>query len=104
MVSDQVLIQRNTIHSSDERFSYHEAEDNLPDYWSTLFVTVELRCKLSQNTILSVLGALRHLKIWEDANVRDLVSEFAAGKFLTPIDIEALYEHFTLKSSEAEKV
>lgn len=43
------------------------------------------------------------MKLWEDANERDLVSEFAAGKFLTPFDIEALYEHFTLKSSEAEK-
>ena len=95
--------QRNTILTSGERFSYLENEAGLPDYWTTLFVTVELRSKSAQNTILSVLGALRHLKLWEDANERDLVSEFAAGKFPTPIDIEALYEHVTLKSSEAEK-
>lgn len=98
-----MVTQRNTILTSGERFSYLENEAGLPDYWTTLFVTVELRSKSAQNTILSVLGALRHLKLWEDANERDLVSEFAAGKFLTPIDIEALYEHFTLKSSEAEK-
>jgi len=103
LVSDRVLTQRNSILTSGERFSHFEAEDNFPDYWSTLFVTIELRSRLSQNTILSLLGALRHLKLWEDANERDLVSEFAAGKFPTPIDIEALYEHVTLKSSEAEK-
>lgn len=77
-----MLTQRNTILTSGERFSYLENEAGLPDYWTTLFVTVELRSKLSQNTILSILSALRHLKLWEDTNQRDLIAEFGAGKFL----------------------
>ncbi|KPD11978.1 hypothetical protein AN476_12325 [Phaeobacter sp. 11ANDIMAR09] len=82
LVSGRVLTHRNIIFSSGKRFSYLEAESRLPDYWSTLFVTVELRSKLSQNTILSILGALRHLKLWKDTNQRDLIAEFGAGKFV----------------------
>ncbi|CUK01044.1 site-specific tyrosine recombinase XerD [Shimia thalassica] len=95
--------QRNIIFASGERFSYLESEGCLPDFWSTLFVTVELRSKLSQNTILSVLTSIRHLRLWEYVNERDLISELADGKFLTPIDIESLYEHFTLTRSEVER-
>lgn len=78
-------------------------ERDLPDYWTTLFVTVELRSKSAQNTILSILSALRQLELWQLINERNLISEFAAENFLKRSDIEALYDHFTLKRSEAEK-
>ena len=103
MVSDLVLTQRNTILTSGERFSYLENEAGLPDYWTTLFVTVELRSKSAQNTVLSVLTVLRHLKSSELIHERDLISEFAAEKFLDPTDIDALYDHFTLKRSEVRR-
>ncbi|MGR3759260.1 site-specific integrase [Roseobacteraceae bacterium NS-SX3] len=103
MVEDHVLSLRSTIFSSGERFSYFENEDGLPDYWTTLFVTVELHPKFAQNTILSALTTLRHLKLWEHVNERDLVSEFAAETFLSSADIVSLYDHFTLKRSEVER-
>lgn len=103
LVEDRVTTQRNFIFTSGERFSCLEDEDVLPDYWTTLFVTVELRSKFAQNTIRSTLTTLRHLKLWEHVNERDLVSEFAAEKFLSSADIESLYDHFTLKRSEVER-
>ncbi|NIZ62985.1 site-specific integrase [Sedimentitalea sp. CY04] len=99
-----MLTQRNTIFSGGERFSYLEVECGLPDYWTTLFVTVELRPKLAQNTIHSILSSIRHLKLWEIVNSRDLISEFASQSFLTSADIASLNEHNTLKRSEVERL
>lgn len=98
-----MLRQRNSILSRGERFSYLVDERGLPDYWTTLFITVELRFRSTQNTILGILSALRQLELWPLINERNLILEFAAEKFLTSSDIDPLFDYLALKRSEVEK-
>ena len=98
-----MLVQRDCIFDSGERFSFFADTDGVPEYWTTLFVTVNLRPRLTQNSIINVLKDLKHLMLWESTNSRNLIDEFRNKKFLDNDDIMSIHDHSTLKRSEVEK-
>jgi len=72
--------------------------DGVPDFWVTLFVTENLRPSLMQTTIENTIRDLIHLKLWEEINGRDLISEISRAKFLSGADIVAMRDHCLLNT------
>lgn len=72
-------------------------ERSIPLFYPTLFETSQLRNGgAAVNTIRNKLEDLEVLLRWEAANDRDLVSEFAAGRLLTLVDIVSLRDFCAL--------
>lgn len=76
-----------------ERYATFVGNDGVPDFWITLYVTVNLRPTHSQNAILSILQDIKHFILWEQINERDVLSELREGKFLTDSDAVSLRDH-----------
>lgn len=88
------MLRRNSIvFESGERYATLITDEGVPDFWVTLFVTVQLRTSHTQNAILSILQGIAHFKIWEQMNCRDLLSEFRDGRFLAPADPVSIRDH-----------
>lgn len=76
-----------------ERYPMLLDANGLPDFWVTLYVTVKLRTDLKQNTIENSIRHIIHLKLWEQLNERNLLSEISQGKFLSDQDIQSIHDH-----------
>ena len=76
-----------------ERFPYLEDQDGLMSLWPTLFTIVELRPTKAANTIRNVLGAIAHLRVWEQLEERNLLEEIANQQFPNKGDIQSLRDH-----------
>jgi integrase len=94
---------RNLILGNGERYPILMEEDGLPNYWVTLYVTEKLRTSHTQSAISNSLGHLIHLKLWENINGRDLISEFEQGDLLTNEDIYSIRDHCTLDTRSLKK-
>ncbi|WP_157955215.1 site-specific integrase [Halomonas denitrificans] len=88
-----MLNRESLIFESGERYATFVDDDGVPDFWITLFVTVQLRPSLSQNAILGILQDIAHFKLWEQVNGRDVLSEFRKGKVLSDIDVLSIRDH-----------
>jgi integrase len=72
-----------------ERLPMLLGDNEIPDFWATLFVCTHLRSQ-AQTTIEHALNVLRHLRNWENYHERDLSLEFRVGRFLTDGDLQSL--------------
>jgi integrase len=94
---------RNLILSSGERYPILIEKNGLPNYWVTLYVTVKLRSSHTQSSISNSLGHIIHLKLWENINGRDLISEFLQNRLLNSEDIYSIRDHCTLDTKSLKK-
>ncbi len=78
---------------SGERYVYLLDDDGVPDFWVTHFVTQKLRMWKAATSIEQYLKSIKHLKIWESINDRDLLEEIYNGVIPSTDDINALKEH-----------
>lgn len=76
-----------------ERYPMLMDSEGLPDFWVTLYVTAILRPSLKQTAIENTIRNLIHLKLWEEINGRNLMSEFSQTKFLSDADIHSIRDH-----------
>lgn len=86
-----------------ERYATLVTDDGVPDFWVTLFVTVQLRASHTQNAILSILQDIAHFKIWEKINNRDVLSEFRDGQFLSRSDAISVRDHCGFETRSMQK-
>jgi integrase len=77
--------------------------EGMPDFWVTLYVTEILRPNLKQTAIENAIRHLIHLRLWEEINERDLLSEISAGEFPSDIDIISIRNHCLLNTSSLRK-
>ena len=84
-----------TVHKfkSGERYPFLLGDDGVPDFWVTHFVTQKLRMTRAATSIEQYLKSIKHLKLWEEINGRDLLDEIYNGKVPKLSDINKLKEH-----------
>ncbi|WP_258391671.1 site-specific integrase [Stenotrophomonas maltophilia] len=84
-----------------ERVPMLHDEQGMPLFYPTLFATSQLRnAGAAVNTIRNKLADLLVLLRWEQANGRDLITEFRSGRFLTVADIVSLRDFAKLDMRE----
>jgi integrase len=81
-----------------ERYPMLVDSDGMPDFYASLFISVEMRPKSQASTLEKVLSALRHLRRWEAFHKRNLVDEFYEGRLLEQQDLYSLRDHCKLDS------
>jgi len=80
-------------------------EQGVPMFYPTLFATSQLRnAGAAVNTIRNKLADLVVLLRWEQANSRDLITEFRSGHLLTVADIVSLRDFAKLDMRELSSV
>ncbi|HHK6044519.1 TPA: site-specific integrase, partial [Neisseria subflava] len=91
--------------SNGERFSLLVNEKTgIPDFYSTLWVTVELRNQSAVNTIRNKLGIIQWLMSWEKENnlvISDLIHKEI---LLTENQLESLIQHMRLNVKKQKNV
>lgn len=86
------------VFSGGERYPMLVDSTGLPDFWVTLFVTEKLRVSLKQTAIENTIRNVIHLKLWEEINGRDLISEISQFEFPSDADIASIRDHCLLHS------
>lgn len=80
-------------------------EQGVPLFYPTLFATSQLRnAGAAVNTIRNKLADIVVLLRWEQANGRDLITEFRSGRLLTVSDIVSLRDFAKLDMRELSSV
>ena len=79
-----------------ERYPILMGVNEMPHFYTTLWVTAKLRSPMAVNTIISRLGAVNWFLQWEKIEGRDLYSEFKCGKFLDAKDIDSIKSHLAI--------
>ena len=88
-----------------ERVPMLHDEQGMPLFYPTLFATSQLRnAGAAVNTIRNKLADLVVLLRWEQANGRDLITEFRSGHLLTVADIVSLRDFAKLDMRELSSV
>ncbi len=91
--------------SEGERVPMLHDEQGVPLFYPTLFATSQLRSAgAAVNTIRNKLADLVVLLRWEQANGRDLITEFRNGRFLTVADMVSLRDFAKLDMRELSSV
>lgn len=88
-----MLQLKHSIFADGERYPILLDSQGMPDFWTTMYVTVNLRDSHTQSSIENSLRHIIHLRLWEKINDRDLISEFSQEKFLSKADIFSLRNH-----------
>lgn len=88
------------IFSDGERRPLLVHENMQIDFWSTLYVTAELREDQKQTSIKKELYSIKLLRKWEKQNNRDLLTEIRQQKFPSRETIKSI-KHFCGLSSKA---
>ena len=94
---------QHLIFSDGERYPMFVDDEGMPHFWITLFISINVRPKATQNTISSYICDLRHFLLWEEVKGRDIISEFQKKQFLSDIDVIALRDFCLLKTDAARK-
>jgi len=94
---------KTLIFENGERYPILLGQDEMPHFYTTLYVTAKLRPSKAVNTITNRLKALLCLFEWESQRDRCLVTEFEQENFLTPADIEDLRDHLKINVSSQKK-
>ncbi|HHA2575811.1 TPA: site-specific integrase, partial [Stenotrophomonas maltophilia] len=88
-----------------ERVPMLHDEQGVPLFYPTLFATSQLRnAGAAVNTIRNKLADIVVLLRWEQANGRDLITEFRSGRLLTVSDIVSLRDFAKLDMRELSSV
>ena len=78
-------------------------ETGIPDFYSTLWVTVELRYHCAVNTIRNKLGVIQWLMDWEQNN-KLIISEMLQKEIVpTESELETLIRHMKLNAVKQKK-
>lgn len=78
-------------------------ETGIPDFYSTLWVTVELRYHCAVNTIRNKLGVIQWLMDWEQNN-KLIISEMLQKEIVpTEGELETLIRHMKLNALKQKK-
>ena len=83
---------------SGERYAFLLGDDGLPDFWVTHFVTQKLRMNKAVTSIVQYLKNIKHLRLWEKINDRDLLDEIYNGKIPNSNDLNKIKEHCTYQA------
>ncbi|SMG63963.1 [weak similarity to] phage integrase family protein, partial [methanotrophic bacterial endosymbiont of Bathymodiolus sp.] len=83
----------NLVFDTGERYPILLGDNDIPNYWVTLYVTEILRPLQTQSAMINTIGHLIHLKLWEEINNRNLIEELSQAKFLSDEDIYSLRDH-----------
>lgn len=78
---------------SGERYVFLLGDNGLPDFWVTHFVTQRLRMNHAATSIEQYLKSIKHLKVWEKINGRNLLDEIYNGSVPSRDDIKEIKEH-----------
>ncbi|EKF9435975.1 hypothetical protein O1C18_001671 [Vibrio cholerae] len=78
---------------SGERYVFLLNDDGIPDFWVTHFVSSRLRMNKAWTSIEQYLKDIKHLKLWQGINNRDLFEEIYQGKVLSRKGISDIQEH-----------
>lgn len=79
-------------------------ETGIPDLYSTLWVTVELRYHCAVNTIRNKLGVIQWLMDWEQNN-KLIISEMLQKEIVpTEGELETLIRHMKLNAVKQKKL
>jgi len=78
---------------SGERYVFLLDDLGLPDFWVTHFVSQRLRMNHASTSIQQYLKDIRHFKLWETLNSRDLLEDIYKGKLPTRSDVRDIQEH-----------
>jgi len=91
--------------SNGERFPLLVNEKTgIPDFYSTLWVTVELRNQSAVNTIRNKLGTIQWIMIWEKRN-NLVISDLIHNKvLLTESQLESLIRHMRINVKKQKNV
>lgn len=81
------------IFNSGERYVFLLDKNGTPDFWVTHFVTQQLRMNHTANSIETYLRNIKHLKLWEQQNERNLLDEIYRGKVPSLDDVKSIQEH-----------
>jgi integrase len=78
---------------SGERVVFLLDELGVPDFWVTHFVTQKLRLSHAYTSIENFLNSIKHFKLWEKLQERDVLEEIYEGKVPSRDDILSIKEH-----------
>lgn len=92
------------IFENGERYPILMGSDEMPHFYSTLWVTSKLRPSMAVNTIKNRISAVNWFLQWEKTEGRDLYSEFQKGKFLNEKDIESIKAHLSTDVSHLKGI
>lgn len=86
------------VFESGERYPMLVDPGGMPDFYTSLFVTVVMRGQNQAGTLEKVLSTLKHLRRWEAFNGRILEDEFYEGRLLEQEDLYSIRDHCKLDS------
>ncbi|ALQ53649.1 Phage integrase family protein [Pseudoalteromonas issachenkonii] len=95
-VTDEIL-------SDGERRPLIIHDDGTVDFWSTLYVTVELRADGKQNTIKKELYNIVLLHKWQHSTGRNLLAEFRRQKLLDKETIQSIKNFCRLSAKQQNR-
>ncbi len=81
------------VFESGERYVFLLNDDGVPDFWVTHFVNVRLRMDKAWASIEQYLKDIKHLKLWEKLNNRNLLDEIYQGRVPDRSLIRDIQEH-----------
>ncbi len=81
------------IFKSGERYVFLLDKNGVPDFWVTHFVTQQLRMNHTANSIDTYLKSIKHFKLWEQLNERNLLDEIYRGQVPSLDDIKSIKDH-----------
>lgn len=93
----------HTIFADGERYPMYLDDNDIPDFWITMFVTAKLRTSHTANSIENYIRDIVHLRRWEIVEQRDLISEFITGRLLNEEDIHEIRDHCLLDARSINK-
>lgn len=79
-------------------------ETGIPDFYSTLWVTVELRYHCAVNTIRNKLGVIQWLMDWEQNNRLIIIEMIQKEIVPTEGELETLIGHMKLNALKQKKL
>jgi integrase len=88
---------------SGERYIFLLDGDGIPDFWVTHFVTQKLRMNLAASSIRQYLKNIKHFKLWEKLNERDVLEEIFNGSVLNEDDINSIADHCSYHNKAFEQ-
>jgi integrase len=94
------LIQ--TICTNGERFPMLVDDSGVPNFWSTLFTSQQLRDQ-TQSSITSCLNNIEHLYKWEKINNRNITQDFENSLVPGSKFVESIKDHCGLRSEHIQK-
>jgi integrase len=93
----------HTIFADGERYPMYVDDNDIPDFWVTMFVSAKLRTSHTANSIENYIRDIVHLRRWEKIEKRDLISEFTSGRLLTEEDVHDIRDHCLLDARSINK-